>query len=155
LNLLCQCPGSWHETGIDGTYDVFDVAAWVHKTGPYMRVLVESFHNAPPIAWPDTGDSDRTRNAKAFQATLKLMSKLVKYRPGRKPESADASASDFAANQAAVVSSLKSLLEMLDATDPRHTWGGLHKVQTPDGHNLWLCPHHAKAFHQQEIPEAA
>ena len=41
---------------------------------------------------------------------------------------------------------LRAVRELLDAKDPKHVWGGLQKVLTPEGHYLWLCKHHAEEY---------
>jgi len=41
---------------------------------------------------------------------------------------------------------LRAVRELLDEKDPKHVWGGLEKVLTPEGHYLWLCKHHAEEY---------
>ena len=42
--------------------------------------------------------------------------------------------------------SLRGLRRLLDELDPSQHWGALKKVLTPEGHYLWLCAEHAKAY---------
>jgi len=44
---------------------------------------------------------------------------------------------------------LRAVRELLDEKDPKHVWGGLEKVLTPEGHYLWLCKHHAEEYAKQ------
>ena len=44
--------------------------------------------------------------------------------------------------------SLRSLRHLLTELDPKQEWGGLRKMLTPEGHWLWLCEEHAKAYLQ-------
>ena len=41
---------------------------------------------------------------------------------------------------------LRAVRALLDKTDPRHHWGGLDLVFTPEGHHLWLCEHHKAEY---------
>ena len=46
------------------------------------------------------------------------------------------------------MAALRALRQLLDRKDPQQDWGGLRKVQTPEGHYLWLCEYHAREYSQ-------
>ena len=46
------------------------------------------------------------------------------------------------------MAALQALRQLLDRKDPQQDWGGLRKVQTPEGHYLWLCEYHAREYSQ-------
>jgi Leucine-rich repeat (LRR) protein len=145
MNLLCQNPGSWHATGKDGTYDVYDVGAWTEKIGPYLAVLVQELKTAPLAAWPTPSESSPGEIPSEFEDALKLMLKLVDSGPGRGKDVTDPLGTSPEIQQT-VLASLRSLRDMLGATDPKHGWGALRKVQTSEGNHLWLCGQHAREF---------
>ena len=48
--------------------------------------------------------------------------------------------------QRAEGTALRALRLLLNQQDPEQHWGGLRKVLTPEGHYLWLCETHARAY---------
>ena len=46
---------------------------------------------------------------------------------------------------------LRVLHSFLDEVDKQHYWGGLQRVETPDGNILWLCAEHARPYEVQPL----
>ena len=86
---------------------------------------------------------------KLLKNDLKLMNELVKKLPdleeGRDLRRAE-SVGEHDDPHRIGGAPLRAVRELLDAKDPDHTWGGLKKVLTPEGHYLWLCEHHAEEY---------
>lgn len=83
------------------------------------------------------------------QNDVKLMTELFKKLPdlvdGRNVQLAE-SVGGHDDPQRIGGAALRAVRELLDEKDPKHVWGGLEKVLTPEGHYLWLCEHHAEEY---------
>ncbi|NQT18045.1 MAG: GTPase, partial [Planctomycetes bacterium] len=148
LQLYCQAPGHWHPTETGGQYAIDDPAPWIRATAPYVRKLVSVLKYAAPLAGPTLGVAAPTY-AKAVKDHVALMTELIKKLPelekGRDLQLAE-TVGGHDDPQRIGGAALRAVRELLDAKDPKHDWGGLEKVLTPEGHYLWLCKHHAEEY---------
>ncbi len=153
LQLYCQAPGQWHPTQEDGLYQLDEPAEWIVATAPYIRRLASVLKFATPLINPVLGVA-LPDYREVIKNDLDLINQLVLALPDlqeetgiRLTETLD-QATDGVEAQRAEGSALRALRLLLDKKDPRHHWGGLEKVLTPEGHYLWLCEAHARAYKQ-------
>ena len=45
---------------------------------------------------------------------------------------------------------LRQLRRFLDQADPSHEWGGLTRLQTKEGHLIWVCPDHLAEYNRRQ-----
>jgi internalin A len=149
LQLYCQAPGEWHATESDGRYLVTKAADWLEAMAYYIRSMATVFGYSMHF------DAPRMDRVTDYERTLKrdmqLMQELVgslpeaSFKKARMFEEAERSlASDTLTAGRLARSVLRNLRRTLDEKDPEQHWGGLKRVITPEGHLLWLCPHHTK-----------
>ncbi|GLZ33586.1 hypothetical protein Lesp02_57740 [Lentzea sp. NBRC 105346] len=147
LKLYCQAPGAWHPTEQGGEY-VFTVQhQWLRAAMPYLTGLIGVLKLAVPLVGPAIGVVDASQ-AKRLEYDTKLMEKLVEALPADFKSVVTAheiTAQGASAGQLSGAS-LRPLRQLLEELDPRQTWGGLTPVLTPEGHLLWLCDNHNRAY---------
>ncbi len=148
LQLYCQAPGCWHPTASGGQYPVDDPADWLKTIAPHLRKLVTVLKYAAPLAGPWVAVAQPAYDA-MFKNDIKLMTELVKKLPdvemGREAGFGAAMGGERGVGRA-TGAALRALRQFLDEKDPEKHWGGLKKILTPEGHYLWLCDHHARAY---------
>ena len=85
-----------------------------------------------------------------FKNQLDLMKELVKKLPEvedrSEPEFRRYSEKSHDPRDPIAGSALRALRQLLDDKDPDHTWGGLNRTTTPEGHILWLCDYHRQQY---------
>ncbi len=147
LRLWCQEPGCWHM--VEGGFYTFTInAEWLQAVGPYVAKLVTLLKYAAPLAGPFIGMA-AAEYAEQFKHHLKAMDELVRMLPDvtEAPEDRHAARLGFREEpERACGEAFRALRRLLDRLDPQQNWGGLRKLLTPEGHWLWLCPHHAKPY---------
>ena len=143
LQLYCQAPGHWHPMYTGGCYKIRQSAKWLKTMSPYIVKLAKVIKYAAPLAGPAAAFAEQ------FKHQLKMMEELAE-KPG---DDRDIGAAEMAEGigkigrlERAEGAPLRALRELLDKVDPRHDWGGLKKILTPEGHYLWLCEDHAKEY---------
>jgi len=150
LQLYCQAPGEWHPV-LEGRYQFDAPPEWLETMAPYVNRMVTVLGKAAPVVnaavkvkWPDV--------EAVMGNELKLMTELVKLLPqverSREAELARR-LSPTDAPERAYGEALHTLRRLLDKLEPDRSpdyCGGLKKVLTPEGHYLWLCPHHAEEY---------
>ena len=148
LQLYCQSPGFWHPTSEDGQYIIEQSSKWLTVIGPYIRNMAKTLKYVVPFVgpWVSLGSS-------VYEALIKndiqLMAQLVRILP-----EIEATRQTEVPGQTAGIhgiehvegAALRGMRALLDDLDPKHRWGGLQKVLTPEGHFLWLCKHHTKEY---------
>ena len=160
LQLYCQAPGHWHPTAEGGHYPIHDPAKWLKRIGPYILKLSKVFKYAGPLIQPAAGVTGAVFGGpvgaaggvvagKALEHQVKLMEELAKKLKDEKDISAGEWMEELGGRGKAAIAEgaeLRALREFLDEVDKKHTWGGLKKVLTPEGHYLWLCAEHAEEY---------
>jgi hypothetical protein len=48
----------------------------------------------------------------------------------------------------------RALRALLERIDPASRWGGLSRITTPEGLNVYLCAHHAAPYQHTKLPPA-
>lgn len=147
LRLYCEEPGAWHPLPEgEGRYQIKESPQWLQRYGPYLHKLVTVLKHVAPLVNPVLGMavdvvSDRT---KAEVDTMKeLVDQLpdfefsVRYYPGDDPKPIEHASTD---------SDFRALEAMLTELDPKRRWGGLSRIDTPEGLALYLCRDHAAPY---------
>jgi hypothetical protein len=130
LTLFCQAPGEWHSEGDPYKFEKPD--EWLAGIAPYVGGLVKVLKCLPPAA--------------LFKGALDNMAEIAQNVESRSMRARGVAARDFLDLDPAEGSSLRALRYLLEQLDPPRQWRGLSKVITPEGHILWLCERHAKAY---------
>lgn len=150
LQLYCQAQGCWHPTRLDGRYTIEDPAEWFKALSPILRRLIPVLKFAVPLVGPWMSWIDPKLYEQQFKADIELMDALAGSLGDLKPDRVDAELAEAVGEardpERAEGSALRALRKLLDEKDPQQHWGGLKKVLTPEGHYLWLCEHHARAY---------
>ena len=159
LQLYCQAPGQWHPAvkgAKGGRYEIRTPAEFFKSMGPYILKLAKVIKYAAPVAGAAAGvfaagpggSVMGTAAAKKLAAQIKLMEELAKKLADRDYLSAELLERNGMGGKAERLEGmeLRALRVFLDKEDPQHEWGGLKKVLTPEGHNLWLCKFHAAEY---------
>jgi internalin A len=159
LQLYCQAPGHWHpptddgfypsqkSSKITGKYFVTLPDDWLQAMTPYLRGLVKLLKFAVPIVGAVTSfglPNDWLKNQ--FNLTSALVDQMPDLKSGPTFKLVN-NLGETISHDGAEGATLRALRKLLDEVDPIQHWGGLKKVLTPEGHYLWLCPHHAAEYH--------
>ena len=153
LQLYCEAPGQWHPTERGGLYQLDEPAEWIASTAPYIRRLASWLKFATPLINPVLGVGFPDYR-EIIKNDLDLINQLVVALPelqedtGLRAAETLHQATDGVEAQRAEGAALRALRLLLDEKDTRRDWGGLRKVLTPEGHYLWLCETHARAYAQ-------
>jgi len=148
LQLYCHAPGHWHPTHTDDCYEIKQPAEWLKTMAPYIVKLAKVLKYAAPLAGPAVGMANAAF-AETFKHQLKMMEELSKkLGDGRDIDVAELTVGIGKIGRLEQVEGapLRALRELLDKEDPKHHWGGLKKILTPEGHYLWLCDEHAGEY---------
>jgi hypothetical protein len=146
LQLFCTQPGEWHPEG--KPYTIKQPPERLFEISPLVNAAAKILKYAAPIAgsWVDIKFPDF---AKEYEDQLKLMEELIEKLPenerSRDSELAE-SMGEHKHSEFTMGVSLRALRHLLDEIDAKQVWGGLRKIQTPEGDHLWLCEHHAKQY---------
>ena len=120
---------------------------------PYIIKLAKLMKYIAPLASPIVGMANAEFEEK-HKLQLKLMEELANKLNDYKERSTEERKDKLdwrGKYEHAEGAELRALWELLDKVDPRHIWGGLKKILTPEGHYLWLCDRHAKKFKKVKI----
>jgi hypothetical protein len=149
LQLYCQAPGCWHPTAAGGNYIIEDPLKWLQKTGPYIQKMAAFLEFVSPSIgpWLPMAAPDYEKLIKQdIKSMNELLAELL-------PESAQEEELGLAEALGETTEgrlfrarALRAVRQLLDMKDPSRHWGALKKVLTPEGHYIWLCEFHAKAF---------
>lgn len=149
LHLYCQEPGQWHPTVRGGRYEIDQPAQWLASVAPYVRHMVTMLKYTAPVIGPWLGVVTPDFQS-MFKNQLDLMKELVKKLPEvedrSEPEFRRYSEKSHDPRDPIAGSALRALRQLLDDKDPDHTWGGLNRTTTPEGHILWLCDYHRQQY---------
>lgn len=156
LQLYCQAPGQWHPSTVNasrpseeaGLYQMRSPAEWIYTLAPYLRRMVQVLKFSTPVVGPWIGILSQEHYKMIFEKDTELMVELVQRLPEAKEQKRDGpdEAKQSASPEHAEGGSLRNLRKLLDERDPHHTWGGLRRMLTPEGHYLWLCQYHAAEY---------
>jgi hypothetical protein len=150
MQLYCQAPGCWHFVQTGGQYVIDQSAKLLRKTAPLLKEMIPLLNYISPSAGPWT-EMLQEEYEKLAKYDIEFNSHLLKIIEDiDKPDVSEMSEGlDVAIDaELADVAALVALRQFLDQKDPKHRWGGLRKVLTPEGHYLWLCKYHAGQYAQ-------
>jgi small GTP-binding protein len=150
LQLYCQAPGFWHPTSDDGHYTIEQSSKWLQAISPYIQNMAKTLKYVVPFVGPWVHAGHPVYEA-LIKNDIQLMEQLVRILPEIEATSTcsvNAKGQTVATHSIEHVegAALREMRKLLDELDPKHRWGGLKKVLTPEGHLLWLCKHHAKEY---------
>ncbi|MCH8853990.1 MAG: GTPase [Planctomycetes bacterium] len=152
LQLYCEYPGCWHPTNEGGLYEIKKPGKWINDLAPHVQGLIKVLQFVAPIAGPWLAYS-LPQLAKLLKKDVDLMKGLVDGL-GELDVHADRDLTreygmgETGSRKHVEGASLRGLRKLLDELDPKQHWGGLRKLLTPEGHYLWLCEYHYKAYEQ-------
>ena len=149
LQLYCQAPGQWHPTRDGGRYLIKDAAPWIQQVAPYLNRLNKVLKFVMPVVGPWMGGLSVPDYENRIEKDRELMSALVEKLPeyDKRSDMEPAHEGDGTTETIHVSGAvLRAVRALLDEKDPRHHWGGLDLVFTPEGHHLWLCEHHKAEY---------
>ena len=158
LRLYCEEPGAWHPLPADtGVYRFTESPAWLQRFGPHLRVLLDILQRAAPLAGPLLGmtlDKLNARTAADVQAMKALIDQLpdvpIHNVPLTKMDRQAAGPIERGSTEA----DFRALDSLLARLDPDRTWGGLSRVETPEGLALYLCPDHGAPYRRTPHTDA-
>lgn len=132
-------PGSWHRTTKGGHYIFSKPPEWLQEALPTLKKMLQCLKLCPSPTAKATAEIASSA-ANSWNEDLKLTEELVAFL-STKSRDQDDQPPDVT-NGAA----LRAMRRLLQALDPDRKWGDLRKVLTPEGHWLWLCEEHARAY---------
>lgn len=144
LHLLCQNPKQIHPATIpiggDKQYTPYTIQRpkeWLIRALPYVKALSQLVSYAPIIP-----NSPFANAADLTEKCLEHMEYFVQQVDNLAEASTLPTMYAYDGEIAVDGAQLRSFRSMLDKIDPSHNWQGLKKWLSPEGHYLWLCPHH-------------
>ncbi len=144
LQLYCQAPGEWHPVEAPA-YEIVNPAAWLLALAPHLRKLLALFRQVTPLGGLAV-DLAMPNLDEIIAEDAEHMHKFIERLPPIQ-QTEQAKAIEYSEDPLLVEGAeLRALRKLLDEVDPPQHWGGLRKIHTPEGHYLWLCPHHAEEY---------
>jgi len=147
LRLYCEEPGMWHPlTEGEGCYQIRESPEWIRRYGPYLHKLVTVLKYLAPLANPVLGMAVGVLSTRT-KSEVDMMKVLVDQLPmsvyGGHPLLGD----EYAPiERASTEGDFRALEAMLTELDPDRRWGGLSRIDTPEGLALYLCRDHAAPY---------
>jgi hypothetical protein len=146
LYLLCQHPPEPHIVG-EG-YRIQQPKEWWIILHPWLDRLITLLKVGVPIVGAAAGVINEAA-ARSREVDTKLLESLAAELPKLPQQLSpplDRSAEpELARDREVYGPALRALHTFLNKVDDG-TWGGLYKVQTPDGNILWLCDEHRQPY---------
>jgi internalin A len=161
LQLYCQYPGQWHPASQDvytigsdhGHYIITQPRQWLRNMEHHLRRMSTLLRYAVPVIPPLAETTLSADYLEHFSLQIELTNQLTTQLWELAPDVKTTAGAEWADEherqlfpEEADGASLRTLRKLLDTLDPNQVWGGLKKVLTPEGHYLWLCPHHAAEY---------
>lgn len=147
LRLYCEEPGAWHPLPKgEGCYPIKESAEWLRRYGPYLNNLVTVLKHIAPLVNPVLGMAVGAVNVRtksdvdAMKAVTDQLSAIAIEEGRDLKESSDPAA------HATTEGDFRALEAMLVQLDPKRKWGGLSRIDTPEGLALYLCREHAAPY---------
>ncbi len=130
----------------EGCYQIRESPEWLRRYGPYLHKLVTVLKHLAPLVNPVLGMTVGVLGTRT-KSDVDMMKVLVDQLPmsayGGHPFLGDELVS---ANRAPTEGDFRALEAMLTELDPRRKWGGLSRIDTPEGLALYLCRDHAAPY---------
>ena len=147
LRLYCEEPGAWHPLPEDeGRYPIKESPEWLRRYGPYLRRLVTVLKHVAPLVNPVLGMAASAVSVRT-KSDVDTMKAIVDQLPTAAFEERRGigEGADPAAH-ATTEGDFRALEAMLTELDPQRRWGGLSRIDTPEGLALYLCRDHAAPY---------
>jgi internalin A len=147
LRLYCEEPGAWHPLPDDeGCYQIRESPAWLRRYGPYLHKLTEVLKHLAPLANPVLGMAVGTIAART-RSDIDTMKALVDQLPtSTYGAHRGLDGGSDVSGRADTEADFRELEAMLTQLDPQRRWGGLSRIDTPEGLALYLCADHAAPY---------
>ena len=147
LRLYCEEPGAWHPLPErDGCYPIKESAEWLKRYGPYLRRLVTVLKHAAPLVNPVLGMAVGAINVRT-KSDVDTFKAVVDQLPTVSIDGGLGLAEDTDPTaRATTEGDFRALEAMLAELDPKRVWGGLSRIDTPEGLALYLCRDHAAPY---------
>ncbi|MFH1862041.1 MAG: hypothetical protein ABH878_04435, partial [bacterium] len=146
LELYCEEPGCWHPTGKTGTYPITQPSLLVQEVGEQIRKLAKMLKYVSFVgySWFSGAEAELKHTQKRHDLAVEFMSKIWAEEIANQRGDFDLRREQHMLKiEGADLHALRKFLEELDF---KHTWGGLKRIFTPEGHYLWLCDRHAEFY---------
>lgn len=147
LRLYCEEPGAWHPLPEgEGCYPIKESAQWLQRYEPYLRPLVVVLKHAAPLVNPVLGMAVGAMSVRT-KSDVDMMKALVDQLPTVAIETGSGFAEGSEpTTHATTEGDFRALEAMLSELDPKRVWGGLSRIDTPEGLALYLCRDHAAPY---------
>jgi internalin A len=151
LSLYCEEPGAWHPLpdGV-GVYQISQSPAWLRTMAPYLRGLVLVLKHAAPLAGPVLGvtvDHLSERLKDDVEAMAAVVDQIPEFDlPHDRLDENNRQYLGAPVEHASNEADFRVLAKLLNEIDPQQAWGGLSRVNTPEGLSLYLCRDHAAPY---------
>lgn len=160
MQLYCQAPGCWHPLGCErgkddpatGLYQIEVNTEFLATIAPGVKAVAKMLKYAQPLLGPWVVWAQPERYEQQFKDDFERMEKLGEKIPVGLEDSRDSKLAGALREgytpQQVSGAMLRALKLLLEEKDKQHTWGGLKRILTKEGHHLWLCPHHLAEYKQ-------
>jgi internalin A len=147
LRLYCEESGAWHPLPEgEGCYLIKEAPEWLWWHGRYLRRLITVLKHVAPLINPVLGMAVDTVSART-KAEVDTMKALVDKFSAPSADGSDGfEESADPVVHASLEGDFRELEAMLTERDPQRRWGGLSRIDTPEGLALYLCRDHAAPY---------
>lgn len=157
LQLYCQQPGCWHSIGEDGLYTFTKPARWLKEIAPYLSTLKNVLEVVVPLAAAaapmvkkimDISKAVQNVMPTEFNSMMEFLEQADPAGRAREPfgetvgHVGDAPTVRTFSGADMVV--IRRLMDEFKDREP--CWGGLTRMQSPEGDILWLCKEHRREY---------
>ena len=150
VRLYCEEPGAWHPLpGDEGTYRVAHLDDWLAAISRHLTRILALLAAAAPLTGSILGVAAVQLQGRLAD-DLTQMKELLTSLPSHAPIPADQT-DELISNpgnwqepriRAETDADYRSIAHFLRGLDDAERWGGLSRVNTPEGRILYVCPHH-------------
>jgi hypothetical protein len=150
VRLYCEEPGAWHPLpGDEGTYRVADLGDWLAPISRHLTRILALLAAAAPLTGSILGVAAVQLQGQLTDDVTQ-MKELLASLPLHVPVPADQT-DELISNpgnlqepriRADTGADYRAIARFLRGLDDAERWGGLSRVNTPEGRILYVCPHH-------------
>ena len=142
LTLWCEHPGYEHPWE-PATYNLDLPKEWFTRIAPYAVLVFHTLRLIVPLVGAVAISALPTAQQGSAQNHLDVMKALVADLPViQETQAEDSLAASTGQLTAAEGAALRAIRAIIFEHDKLRTFGGLRRVQAPEGDLLWVCAHH-------------
>ena len=155
LRLYCEEPGAWHPLpGDEGTYRVTELARWLGALNKHLTRVLALLTAAAPLAGPILGITALQLQGQLADDVTQ-MKELLADLPASLPlpedqtsQIASSATTDWREPniRAETDADFRAIAEFLHELDKHEHWGGLSRINTPEGRVLYVCSDHLNRY---------